>query len=130
VLWFNITRRYIVLTNWEFFCDSTLQLQLFTLSTYKNKRGEKMKGSSNSISHFLTSLSILLLCIFSFLSCSESSINEPSIPDDASLRKAIIGTWSTNGYRISYFEDGTYIDSSSFRPIETQSWNAQEISKG
>jgi hypothetical protein len=84
-----------------------------------------MKGSRKSVSALT---GILLLCMFSFISCSDSSINSPSNQDDGSLSKAIIGTWNSDGYKVTYFADGTFIDSSSF--VGTESWKTYEITRG
>lgn len=94
-----------------------------------------MIGSKKSITQFSVFVSLLLLCIFSFLSCSKSSINEPytggpSTQDDATLRKEIIGTWGITGYKISYLDDGTFIDSSFVQPTDNQSLELWQVTKG
>ncbi len=86
-----------------------------------------MKGSKET---FLFYSSILILSIISFVSCSENSVTEPTVQNDDFLKKEIIGTWGVNGYRITYFTDGSFIDSSTFKNVETQLWKADEIKKG
>ncbi len=57
-------------------------------------------------------LQILVLLTF-FLSCS-GNITEPTFSDDAELVSKIIGTWSSDRYTITYYSNGTFVDTSFF----------------
>ena len=89
-----------------------------------------MKGSKKESLAPSLLASIIMLCIFSFISCSETSVTAPVVQSDDFLQKGIIGTWGVNGYRITYYTDGSFIDSTKFQPVETKSWKADNITKG
>jgi len=88
-----------------------------------------MKGSKKVVL-LLLSIFIVIPMMASFISCSENSITEPTKQDDEFLKKAIIGNWSNSGQRITYYENGTYVDSSSYVLDATKNWVTDEITKG
>lgn len=55
----------------------------------------------------------ILIILSLFLSCSEN-INEPISNDDSELISNIIGTWSTNTYKVTHFSNLTFEDTSFF----------------
>ena len=88
-----------------------------------------MKGSKKVVS-LLLSIFIIFPILVSFISCSDNSFTEPARQDDEFLKKAIIGSWTYEGEKITFNEDGTYTASTSFRNGNTSEWTTQFITKG
>ena len=77
-------------------------------------------------------LSILVIAAHLFMGCSKDDPIVGIANGDEVLRASLIGTWSGgNSYRVTYYSDGTYMDSSfANQTTDTTSYTLYESRKG